>query len=324
MLESRRRRALTVEVASRSHQDHALVARQPLDTARTVLERHACDHDPSTQALSWLGTVKLYIGASTTMTSAARNSASTSSLRSRSAANACLVASSTFADAGCLLGNVQSVAGGFEPSISLVVDAIFPPEHLTDALLAFKDRFPTVATRVHGESLGAAADMVVGGEADLGLLNAFFAPAGQLELRRAASVELVHVCAPGRPLAAVNSTASQPIPTDDVEDHLQPVLSDRSPRTRDQDHGVWSASTWRLADLSAKHAMLRAGLGWGSLPLQLAANDLAAGRLVKLHVGRPSDSTGPILLEMSVARRLDKVLGPAGRWFLKRLAGGLT
>ena len=227
-------------------------------------------------------------------------------------------------EAGALQDQAESVAGGLEPSISLVVDAIFPPGNLTDALLAFKDRFPTVATRVHGESLGAAADMVVEGEADLGLLNAFFAPAGQLELRTAASVELVHVCAPGHPLAAVNSTASQPIPTDDVEDHLQLVLSDRSPRTRDQDHGVWSALTWRLADLSAKHAMLRAGLGWGSLPLHLAANDLAAGRLVKLHVGRPSDQTGRILLEMSVARRLDKVLGPAGRWLLERLAGGLT
>ncbi len=227
-------------------------------------------------------------------------------------------------EAGALQDQAESVAGGLEPSISLVVDAIFPPANLTDALLAFKDLFPTVATRVHGESLGAAADMVVGGDADLGLLNALFAPAGQLELRPAASVELVHVCAPGHPLAAAESTASQPIPADDVQDHLQLVLSDRSPRTRDQDHGVWSTSTWRLADLGAKHAMLRAGLGWGSLPLHLAADDLAAGRLIKLHVGRPSDSTGRVLLEMSVARRPDRVLGPAGRWLQERLARGLT
>ncbi len=227
-------------------------------------------------------------------------------------------------EAGALQDQAQSMAGGLEPSISLVVDAIFPPDHLTDALLAFKDRFPTVATRVHGESLGAAADMVVEGEADLGLLNAFFAPAGKLELRTAASVELVYVCAPGHPLAAVTSTASHPISTDDLKDHLQLVLSDRSPRTRDQDHGVWSASTWRLADLSAKHAMLRAGLGWGSLPLHLAATDIAAGRLVKLHAGRPADPRGRMLLEMSVARRLDRALGPAGRWLQERLADGLT
>ena len=108
-----------------------------------------------------------------------------------------------------------------------------------------------------------------------------------------------------------------------MEDYLQLVLSDRSPGTRDQDHGVWSASTWRPADLSAEHATLRAGLGWGSLPLHLAASDVAAGRLVKLHVGRPSDPTGRMLLEMSVARRLDRVLGLAGRWLLERLAGGL-
>ena len=34
----------------------------------------------------------------------------------------------------------------------------------------------------------------------------------------------------------------------------------------DRDYGVFSPKTWRLADLGAKHAMLKAGLGWGSLP----------------------------------------------------------
>ena len=71
----------------------------------------------------------------------------------------------------------------------------------------------------------------------------------------------------------------------------------------------------------ARNVVRRSGLG--QLALHLAANDLAGGRLVKLHVGHASDPTGRILLKISVARRFDKVLGPAGRWLLERLAGGL-
>ncbi len=40
----------------------------------------------------------------------------------------------------------------------------------------------------------------------------------------------------------------------------------------------------RLAqhDLGAKHAFLRAGLGWGSMPLDVVEADIAAGVLIAL------------------------------------------
>jgi hypothetical protein len=44
---------------------------------------------------------------------------------------------------------------------------------------------------------------------------------------------------------------------------------------------VLSPSTWRLADLGAKLAFLRAGLGWGHTRLHMVQTDLAKGTLVK-------------------------------------------
>jgi DNA-binding transcriptional LysR family regulator len=35
-------------------------------------------------------------------------------------------------------------------------------------------------------------------------------------------------------------------------------------------------------DLGAKHAFLRAGLGWGSMPLDVVEADIAAGVLIAL------------------------------------------
>jgi len=103
----------------------------------------------------------------------------------------------------------------------------------------------------------------------------------------------------------------------ELRDHIQLVLTDRSNLTKGQDFNVLSTETWRLGDLGAKHELLLAGVGWGGMPEALVADDLAAGRLVLLDIeGRSPDE----YLIYGVYRA-DAPPGPAGRWFLDRLAG---
>jgi DNA-binding transcriptional LysR family regulator len=47
---------------------------------------------------------------------------------------------------------------------------------------------------------------------------------------------------------------------------------------------VLSLRTWRLGDLGAKRTLLLAGLGRGNMPEEMVAEDLAAGRLVRLEL----------------------------------------
>lgn len=75
-----------------------------------------------------------------------------------------------------------------------------------------------------------------------------------------------------------------PVPTSVLARHLQIVLGDRSSLSRGTDFGVFSLTTWCLSDLGAKHAFLRAGLGWGGMPLHAVADDIAAGALVPIEV----------------------------------------
>lgn len=63
---------------------------------------------------------------------------------------------------------------------------------------------------------------------------------------------------------------------------MQLVLTDRSDLMAGKDYGVFSPSTWRLADLSTKYALLREGIGWGSMPRHMVDTDVAEGRLVHL------------------------------------------
>ena len=45
-----------------------------------------------------------------------------------------------------------------------------------------------------------------------------------------------------------------------------------------------SPTTWRLADLFAKHHFILNGLGWGGMPLHAVREDLEEGRLAILQI----------------------------------------
>lgn len=208
----------------------------------------------------------------------------------------------------------RGIAGGLEPELAIMVDALFPMRELMEGFRDFQAAFPSVQTRIYVESLGAAVQTVIDGIADIGLATEFASGFPELRHSPILEIELVPVAAPGHPLARLD----RPLTAEQVRDHVQLVLTDRSRLTEGQDHGVVAVRTWRLADLGAKHAMLLAGLGWGGMPRHMVADDLAAGRLMEL------DTTLAFKfprVPMVVVTRADKALGPAGRWMAERLSG---
>ncbi len=175
-------------------------------------------------------------------------------------------------------------------------------------------------TRVHVETLGAAVQALLDDAVDLGLVTEFASDFPELERTALGVIELVPVAAPRHPLAGAG-TVLEP---DALQDHIQLVLTDRSTLTAGRDHGVAALRTWRIADLGAKHAMLLAGLGWGSMPSHMVVDDLRAGRLVQLKVASWDGADRMPRLPTVLARRRDRALGPAGRWLLGRLNKGGT
>ena len=86
--------------------------------------------------------------------------------------------------------------------------------------------------------------------------------------------------------------------------------------SKGQELGVYSSRTWRLADLGAKHAFLRAGLGWGGMPGELVQSDLSRGSLVRIVA---EDAPKGFVVSMRAVYRTDAPPGIAGRWFIDRL-----
>lgn len=215
---------------------------------------------------------------------------------------------------GALRMEARGMAGGLEPELSLVVDAMFPMAVLLEALKGFRAHYPTVQTRLYVETLSRAARQVSDGGCALGIVVASGTDTSVLTRMPLLEVELVLVAAPTHPLAG----RTGPVPSADLRDHVQLVLTERSGPGA-PDRGVHATQTWRIGDLGAKLAMLRAGLGFGSMPLHMVETDLAKGELVRIV---PEDWDGRargVTLPMCAVHRTRDALGPATRWMADHL-----
>lgn len=218
-------------------------------------------------------------------------------------------------DVDRLKAHAKSLAGGLESELSIAVDVMFPMDSLTAAVTAFHSAYPFTPLRLYAETLGGVLQALLderctlGISAELSMIPPLFTEESLLK------VPLIHVTSPRHPLAAFGRA----IPRAELAKHIQLVLTDRSTMSKGQDFGVFSPRTWRLADLGAKHAFLRAGLGWGGMPRELVEADLSRGSLVKIVT---EEAPKGFAVSMRAVYRTEAPPGIAGRWFIDRLKAG--
>jgi DNA-binding transcriptional LysR family regulator len=205
---------------------------------------------------------------------------------------------------------------GLEAELGLAVDVMFPTGRLVAALDAFAREYPTVALRLRIEGLGGVAQLVLDGTCQVGVSGWLAHVPDMLERRAIGEVRLIPVAAPTHPAARAQASSHGPIARAVLREEVQLVLTDRTTLTEGQDFGVLALRTWRLGDLGAKHALLLAGLGWGNMPAEIVADDLASGRLVQLRVMEAPEHRYPL----DLIHRTSTPPGPAGAWLAEQLA----
>jgi DNA-binding transcriptional LysR family regulator len=208
-----------------------------------------------------------------------------------------------------LRASVRALLKGLEAELSLVVDVMLPRERLVKAIQAFEAAFPTVKLRLHMEALSAVAQLVREGGAMIGVGGGLLDVEPDLELIHLGDVVMIPVAAPNHPLAR-----SRPSAPGAVRHHRQLVLTVRTPFSEGPDVGIFSAETWHVADLGAKHDLLLAGVGWGNMPETNVREDLAAGRLVRLELPEAKSA----IYSLQAMYRTDRPPGPAAAWLIQR------
>jgi DNA-binding transcriptional LysR family regulator len=215
-------------------------------------------------------------------------------------------------DVDLFKARAKSLAGGLEPELSMAVDVMFPPAVFTAAVAAFQRQFPSTLLKFEVES-SAVVEPVLDGRCGVGVVGSWSRVPPTLTRRPLLTVRVPMVVSPQHPLA----THRAPIPTTVLAEHIQLVHIDPADVLPSQGPGIRSAKFWRLSHLGAKLAFLRAGLGYGVLPLHFIEADLASGALVQIRLeDAPSEGYA---ITMSAIYRTDSPPGPAGRWFIERL-----
>lgn len=211
-----------------------------------------------------------------------------------------------------LKARARVLSGGLEPELAVAIDAMVPLKLLTEVVTDFQNAFPSTALRLEVDNLGSVAKAVLDGRCAFGVSPLPMQMEGYCR-QRIMAVPMLPVVSPRHPLAASPSPVPRPV----LSRYIQLVLMDRSDLTKGQNFGVVSSQIWRLADLSAKHAFLKAGLGFGNMPLAMVADDLEAGSLIRLLI--EDEPEEPRLLPIFAVYPADMPPGPAGRWFIERL-----
>ena len=215
-------------------------------------------------------------------------------------------------DVDLLKARAKTLAGGLEPELSMAVDVMFPDATFTDAVAAFQKKFPATLLRCDIES-SAVIEPVLERRCAIGVVGSWALAPPQVSHEALLTIRVPMVVSPQHPLASRRGRIPRAVLAEHTQlSHIDPcdislVLGPR----------IKYPKTWRLSHLGAKLAFLRAGFGFGGMPLHAVEADLASGALIEVM---PEDAPpGGNTIQMSAVYRTDSPPGPAGRWFIERL-----
>ena len=208
----------------------------------------------------------------------------------------------------------RTMAEGLEPELSAVIDVMYPMAGLIRAVGFFRQTYPRTPLLLYVEALGAVVQHVQDGRCRVGVIGTLPLVPENIQSEPLIEVPFTTVVAPHHALAKIRGV----VPKSALAEHVQLVLTDRSTLSEGRSFGVLSPLTWRLADLGAKLEFLRAGFGWGHMPVPAIEDHLARKELVRIRVEGGSSYAA---ISMLAVYRKDAPPGPAGRAFIQQLKG---
>jgi DNA-binding transcriptional LysR family regulator len=211
-----------------------------------------------------------------------------------------------------LKARAKTLAGGLEPELGMAVDVMFPDVSFINAVADFQKEFPATLLKFDIES-SAVIEPVLEGRCAIGVVGSWAIVPPQLTHEPLLTIRVPTIVSAQHPLAKERGA----IPMTTLAKHIRLTHIDPSNLSDAYEPRLRFPRIWRLSHLGAKLAFLRAGFGFGAMPLHVIEADLASGALVEITT--EDAPRGGRLIEMWAVYRTDSPPGPAGRWFIDRL-----
>jgi DNA-binding transcriptional LysR family regulator len=213
-----------------------------------------------------------------------------------------------------LRAHAESIASAVEPELSLAVDAVLPEDPLRASLKALSKEFPHLPVTLFTEGLGGAEQRLRDRVVRLGIYTPL--PSGKssdLLGEFLAANPMVPVVAASHPLAK----ARRPLTRDVIEQHVQLVITDRTPLTEGFQGNVLGRRIWRFADMNTRLQYLLDGFGWCYMPMHLVDAHIKHRRLRHLDIAEHRGRE--FIFPLHVMHERSRPPGRAGRWLISEL-----
>ncbi|WDE98986.1 LysR family transcriptional regulator [Lentisphaera profundi] len=188
-----------------------------------------------------------------------------------------------------------------EPVLRLAVDVVSPLNQLLPSLRSFFSMHKQTQLDLSFEVLGGVIEKLEQEKADLVISN-LSSTQTKVESLPIWEVEMIPVCAP----AYMDLQGNGFIEEVKLRDYTQIVISETSEARSSRQSILDGAHQWYVSSLEIKYELILAGMGWGSMPRDKVADDLAKGKLLSLH----SENLNSQNIPFYMFRRQDKLHGP--------------
>lgn len=196
----------------------------------------------------------------------------------------------------------RSLKQGWEPQLTLVVDAAFPRERLLKIVAELQQLCPNTQMQLSDAVLSGAEEAITEGLADVVVTahvpNGYF---GEFLV----DVTFVAVARPEHPLFAVGHELS----FDDLTRHVQVVVRDSGVKHPRDEGWLGAERRCTVSSMEASLATVKAGLAYAWLPEHVVAESLRNGTLKPLPLVTGKERRVPLHLVLVQG----EVAGPAAR-----------
>jgi DNA-binding transcriptional LysR family regulator len=196
----------------------------------------------------------------------------------------------------------RSLKQGWEPQLTLVVDAAFPRERLLKIVAELQQLCPNTQMQLSDAVLSGAEEAITEGLADVVVTahvpNGYF---GEFLV----DVTFVAVARPEHPLFALGHELS----FDDLTRHVQVVVRDSGVKHPRDEGWLGAERRCTVSSMEASLATVKAGLAYAWLPEHVVAEALRNGMLKRLPLATGKERRVPLHLVLVQG----EVAGPAAR-----------
>ncbi len=170
----------------------------------------------------------------------------------------------------------NSIAGGVETKIKLVVSAVTPNNLLMEIFKEFNAQFPKTQLELIFKTFEEPLELLLAGEADI-VITAGNQQSPELERAKWNQIEFIPVTTPYHEAANPDLSEEELYNLTHLVVGGRSTLAKKAPATI-----VENANVWNVTDFLIKKELLANGLGWGYMPRDLINRELREGILIQV------------------------------------------